>query len=314
MTGANGFIGSHLAEGLLKKGYKVRALVRSTSNLRWLTRLRVELVYGEITSYESLMPAVLGVDYIFHLASTTRVLEQSACDEVNCRGTKNLLDACVQKNHNLRRFVFFSSLAAAGPSMNARPVDEAAKPQPVSLYGQSKLMGEKLMAQYRCDFPIVVIRPAVIYGPRDTDILELLRWIKHGVRPYFGGKGRLVSMGYIDDLVQASIAAIERPVVSGSTYLVSDGQIYNYHTVYKTVGAMLGVRTIPVLVSAGIVSLYTRFNRDTPLTRDKARELLHGNWICDITKAQQELGYKPNVLLADGLRRTIGWYQQVGWL
>lgn len=314
VTGANGFVGSHLSEGLLKEGYRVRALVRSTSNLRWLAGRAVELVYGEVTDFDSLLPAVDGVDFVFHLASTTRVREQAACDRVNCGGTRNLLHACGQNNHKLKRFVFFSSLAATGTGRDSKPVDDTTEPRPVSLYGLSKLRGERLVLDLKKTFPVVIIRPPAIYGPRDSDTLEIFRWIKQGIRPLFGGKDGLVSVCYVDDLVRASVAAIEKPVISGSTYCISDGEIYNYNRVYKMAGAMLGVRTIPVPVTADIVSLYTRFNRETPLTRDKARELLSGNWICDISKARQELGYTPSVLLTQGLRRTISWYQEVGWL
>jgi nucleoside-diphosphate-sugar epimerase len=314
VTGANGFIGSHLVEALLKNGYPVRVLVRRTSNLRWLAGLKLELRYGEVTDYDTLVPAVKDIDCIFHLASTTRVIEKMACDRVNCGGTKNLLEAATRSSPPVRRFVFFSSQAAAGPGRDSQPVDEQMEPKPVSFYGRSKLQGERLTLAFRERLRVVIVRPPAIYGSRDADTVELLRWVQQGIRPLFGGKDGLVSVCYVDDLVRAALAVIDQPVASGSTYFVSDGKIYDYNRVYKTAGELLGVRTIPFPVSAGMLTLYNRFNRDSPLTRDKARELLHGNWICTTAKAQRELGYEPKIFLAEGLARTISWYRKAGWL
>ena len=135
VTGANGFIGSHLVEGLLHKGYRVRALVRRTADLKWLAGLPIELVYGAISDIKTLYIAVEDVDFVCHTAGATKANTIEDFALINYGGTQNLLTACLQKNPGLKRFVLYSTLAATGPSESNQTITEEKACYPVSNYG-----------------------------------------------------------------------------------------------------------------------------------------------------------------------------------
>ena len=169
VTGATGFIGSHLVEELLKGGHRVTCLVRKTSNLQWINGLNVRLIYGDCTIKESLLNAVADFDYIFHLAGLTKAANERDFFSANALGTENLVSAVIEKNPDTKRFVYLSSLAAAGPSCDGTPAKEAGEPKPVSAYGRSKLEGERIVMRHKNTIPVTVIRPPAVYGPRDKD-------------------------------------------------------------------------------------------------------------------------------------------------
>ena len=139
ITGGNGFIGSYLVERLLNHGYQVKCLVRKTSNLRWIKDLPVEFVYGDITDIGSLLPIVVDVDYIYHLSGALRANKPGEFFRVNHEGTTNLLEASRQRNPALKRFIYVSTQAAAGPSGTGIPLTEADLPRPISTYGKTKM-------------------------------------------------------------------------------------------------------------------------------------------------------------------------------
>ena len=176
ITGSNGFIGSHLAERLLNHDYQVKCLVRKTSNLRWIKDLPVEVVYGDIADLNSLLPSVAGVDYVFHLSGALRANNENEFYRINQGGTKNLLEACRQQNPNLKRFVCVSTQAAAGPSIDGIPLTESDDPHPISIYGKSKQLGEQVVLEFQKFFPVTIIRPPIVYGPRDDDFLEAFEY------------------------------------------------------------------------------------------------------------------------------------------
>ena len=148
MTGATGFIGSHLVESLLEGGSEIICLVRKSSRLDWLRGLNVTFIYGELTQKETLHQAVHDIDVIYHLAGLTKALSQRDYDHINFYGTRNLLEACSEQSPKPRRFVFLSSLAAAGPSSPEKPKLECDPCEPVSSYGLSKLKAEQVVQEY----------------------------------------------------------------------------------------------------------------------------------------------------------------------
>ncbi|MCJ7578895.1 MAG: NAD(P)-dependent oxidoreductase, partial [candidate division Zixibacteria bacterium] len=209
VTGANGFVGSHLVEKLLSIGYQVTCLVRKTSNLRWLSGLKVEYVYADISERESLSReagsfgknVLKDVDFIFHVAGLTKAKTEEEYSKANYEGTKNLLEACVKDNPQIKRFVYISSQAAVGPGKDDRPLDETAPCNPITDYGKSKLEGEKIVLEYSSKLPVTVIRPPAVYGPRDSDILSFFKVANKGFKTLFGKGESYLSLCYIEDLV-----------------------------------------------------------------------------------------------------------------
>ena len=326
VTGGNGFIGSHLVETLKKKGYSVTCLVRKTSNLRWLNGLDIEFVYGDCTDKESLYEALEGVDYVYHLAGVVRATDKETYYRVNFLGTKNLLEVCDNINRNIRKFIYLSSQAAVGPEKGDRllfPVSKGEQdPQPISDYGMSKLKGEIVVNSYRDRLPVLTIRAPVIYGPRDKDIYTYFKFLKKGIRPVPGkGEGYFNAL-YVEDLVQGMILAAENENSSGETYFIADERSYTWREASDKAAEVAGVKAIRINVPRWLISTMAFFaeifsgitHRPPLMDRQKAREILHNGWFCDISKARERLGFKPKFSLEDGLRLTVAWYRDNGWL
>ena len=322
LTGGTGFLGSHVAEQLSEAGRTLRALVRKTSDTRFLSTLpNVELVEGSVDDLASLHAAVRGVDAIVHSAGLVKARTPDEFSQVNTEGTLNALNAA--RKNGVRRFVYVSSLSAAGPSDAAgNPVDATAAPRPVTNYGKSKLAAEAHVHAARGELEVIVLRPAAIYGPRDREILAFFKAIKAGVLPYMGSTENKLSMIYAADCAGACVAALDAPVPSGSSYFLDDGRVYRFADLIANVEAAMGTRAwlrfpMPrrVIHFAGLASeLYGRAaNRAVMLTRDKCNELF-AQWVCDSSDAQQALGWRPRVPFEEGARLTVDWYRGAGWL
>src|SRR5438105_10238363 len=166
LTGGSGFLGSFVAEQLAAEGHVVRALVRPRSERKVLDKLpRVELAPGAIEDRASLGAAVDGVDAVVHVAGIVKARRPAEFFEVNTQGTRNLLEAAMRRP--VPRFVYVSSLAAVGPSADGTPVPDDVEPRPVTHYGRSKLEAERAVLAAKDRLHVTVVRPPLIYGPRD---------------------------------------------------------------------------------------------------------------------------------------------------
>ncbi len=316
VTGATGFIGSHLTDALVKKGFAVTCLVRSTSNLQYLEDLNVRLVTGNCSRIESLYEAVADVDYVFHLAGLTKARSEADFSDANVRGTGNMLEAVLKKNTAVKRFVYISSLAAAGPSSDGVPLKEGCTPVPVSFYGKSKLKGEQLVLERRHDIPVVVIRPPAVYGPRDRDMLVFFKLVKAGIAPVWGPCS--YSFIYIEDLIHGILLSALDENSGGETFFMSDGDIYSSDDVINAIADAVEKRPIKLKVPgfmmsvAGLIS--GRSGRPSIINCDKLRELKHSHWVCDASKAVERLKFEPQVKIKEGVRWTADWYRIHQWL
>jgi nucleoside-diphosphate-sugar epimerase len=316
VTGATGFIGSHLANALVKKGFAVTCLVRNTSNLSYLEDLNVRLVKGDCSQKESLYEAVEGVDYVFHLAGLTKACSEAAFVEANVSGTGNMLRAVLEKNSGLKRFVYISSLAAAGPSKDGVPLKEDCSAVPVSLYGKSKLAGEQLVMEHMNAVPIVVVRPPAVYGPRDKDMLVFFKMVKAGVAPVWGACH--YSFIYIEDLIHGIILSALDEKAGGEIFFMSDGVIYSSDDIINAIADAVQIRPVKLKIPrfimsvAGLISECT--GKSSIINADKIRELRHLNWVCDMSKAAERLNFEPHVKIKEGARWTFDWYRIHQWL
>jgi nucleoside-diphosphate-sugar epimerase len=324
LTGGSGFLGSHVAEQLSRAGRKVKALVRKTSNTKFLEQLpHVELVEGAVDDRQSMLEAARGATAVVHVAGLVKARGPEEFFRVNTEGTLNALDAARAAGPSLRRFVLVSSLAAAGPSDAAgTPVACDAEPRPVTHYGRSKLAAERAALAAKNELPITILRPPAVYGPRDREILALFKALKLGVLPYMGASTNKLSMIYGQDCAAACVSAIDADVPSGATFFLDDGSVYTFEDLILHVERALGKRAWlrfpiprPVLKTAALASeLYGKAtNRAVMLTRDKCNELFD-QWVCDGSEARESLGWQPQTPFAEGARLTVDWYQKAGWL
>lgn len=317
ITGATGFVGSHLVEAIARHGLRARALVRETSDVALLQRHGVELVVGELADPAALRRAVATADTVLHLAAATRALRPATFYDVNGEGTRRVVEA-VEADGRPRRLVYLSSLAAVG-SRGDRPVQPDDEPRPLTAYGRSKLEGERACEDARTT-SVAVLRPPAVYGPRDRDLLTFFRLAERGVLPLVGTPARRLQFIHARDLAEAVLTA----ATSAATgiFHVAEPRSYAWTEVLDLVADAVGRRGVRVRVpgwllrgaAAGTEAVSRLRGVPAIFDRDKAREILAPGWVCETERARRELGYEAAIPLADGLRETAVWYRAYDWL
>jgi len=319
VTGGNGFVGSYVVEALLRQGHRVICLVRRTSDLRWIEGLEVAYRYGDVRDERSLREAVKGVEAVVHLAGLVKASSPDGYLQVNAKGTENLLRACEGEN-SVRYFLLMSSLSAAGPARGPEPLREEDEPHPISTYGWSKLMAERLALARSDRFRVGVLRPPAVYGPRDTEVLTFFRWAKRGILPIPAQKPGWVSLIYVEDLARACVMALERE--AEGVYFVAHPETTSWEEVGRTIAQGLERRALPLYVPFPLVyaaalcaETASRLSgRAVQLNREKVTEMAQPYWICDPSKAKRDFGFQAEIDVEEGMDRTLRWYLQEGWL
>jgi len=323
VTGATGFVGSHLAAALAKRGDMVRCLARKPEAATFLSSLGAEAVPGSLDDAGSLQRAVRGVECVFHVAGLTAAGSEREFLEVNEGGTRRLVEAARAASPVPDRFVYVSSLAAVGPVARGGRLTEASPCRPLTPYGRSKLAGEAVVRGSPA-LPWTIVRPGVVYGPRDRELLRLFRIGRRGFAPVFGRGRQEVSIVHVADLVDAIARAANEPRALGQTYHVAHPAPVTQRELALAVGrAARGGRAplvlpVPPLVAAPIVRAIGRAaaaaGRRSVVNADKLAEFLAPSWAASVAKAERELGWHARRDLADGLAETAAWYRAEGWL
>lgn len=322
VTGGTGFIGSHLVENLIQRGHKVKCLIRKKGDLKWLKNLPIEISYGDCVDPSSLVKAVSSVDMIFHIAGITKALKEKTYFEVNAIGTKNLLEVCLKYNPKIKKFIYLSSQSASGPCRFGGKKSETDPCEPVSPYGKSKRMGEEFALSYSKDLPVLIIRPCAVYGPRERDIFHFFRCVAKGIKPIFFGGKQLISLCYIQDIVDGIILASEVETESGEIFFLSDGEEYQLKEISDIFSKAMGINGLNIPIPKSLlwsIAYFSEYfskisNKPPLLNRGKLNEIIQMNWLCDITKAKTVLGYTPKIKLYEGIRVTYEWYKKEKWL
>lgn len=323
VTGASGFIGSHVAEQLSKAGRPVRALLRKSSNTSFVKTLPgVEIVDGSVDDRESVRRATEGVSQVIHVAGLVKARGPEEFRRVNTEGTENMVAAAVE--HGVSRFVFVSSQAAGGPSdKGGEPIRVGTERPPVTGYGRSKLAAERLLLAEKDKLHSVILRPPALYGPRDREVLIFFKAVASGVLPLTNPLDAMYSMLYGPDCASACIAALSANVPSGSVYYVEDGAPLFFADMIRAVEEALGKRAwvrvpLPKNLVRGAALLTQAYgkltNQAVMLTPDKCNELHAASWVCDGQPARSELGWQPTMTFAEGVKVTARWYKDNGWL
>jgi len=322
VTGATGFIGSHLVELLLSRAHTVRVLLRKTSSLEWLKGLPIELFYGDLFDMEAMQKAVSGVDYVYHSAGLTKAKTAEGYYRANQEGTRNLLNAALAQAPRIRRFVHISSQAAAGPSPTSAPITEDFPANPLTTYGKSKLKAEQEVLEVASRIPVTICRPPAVYGPRDKDIFEFFNTYKRGLQPIVGFSEKFVSLVHVTDLVRGFVLAGESEKARGQTYFISSERAYGWKEVGEVTRAAMGRGAIRVRIPEPLVYVISAFAeigakfspKPALINLEKARDMVQDYWTCDSSKATRDFGYRQEISLVDGIRGTVEWYREQGWL
>ncbi|MBN1621644.1 MAG: NAD-dependent epimerase/dehydratase family protein [Endomicrobiales bacterium] len=320
VTGANGFVGSHIVESLLEKGHKVACLVRKTSNLNWLKDKQIEYKYGDIIEPETLTDPVKEADAVIHAAGVVRALKRETYFKVNQEGTKNLVESILKNNPKLKKLIYISSQAAVGPSTTNRPKSLDEPDNPVSFYGKSKLQGEKELKILYNKVPYTILCPSSVYGPRDRDILIFFSLVQHGFRP-LPLKKRLIQMIFVKDLAKITAEVLDSRLTDYKKYFIAENNHYTWEEIGKTISKALNKKTIPIPLPdilfytvsffAEIVSKIS--NKPAVLNREKIDEMIQNYWIADTEPIRRDLniGFTK---LENGAKITYSWYKQNKWL
>lgn len=323
VTGASGFVGSTLADELVKQGHEVRILVRRSSNLRNLTSVALTPVEGDLRHPESLEQAIGDAEIVFHVAGVVTAPDREAFFASNAKGTENLVRA-VNRAPSVRRMVYVSSLAAAGPGDWKEIRREENEAHPVSDYGASKLAGEKALEELKTSS--VVVRPPAVYGPKDRGVLTFFEIVERGLSPKLGATGpdRLYSFVHVEDLVRGIILAgtSEEKFSPGEVFYISGDGEHSWSEVMRLLAESMGKDPVtvplplPLLkLASGLCSAVTAVTgKALPLSLDKYKELSARSWACSNEKAKRRLGFKPYWSLPQGFRQTARWYRENGWL
>jgi len=321
ITGASGFLGFHLIEAALANNLDVYAAVRIGSNIDHLKNLPITFAYPDFTNLFKLREEIISRQYayIIHAAGLTKANSRQEYNLVNAEYSFNLGKAAEQAKDSIKKFIYISSLAAIGPLNNINEtINEFTPANPVTAYGKSKLMAETMLQQL--SIPLVILRPTAVYGPRDKGIFILFKSVKRGLEPYLGSHKQQLSFIYAKDVATTAISGLFCNY--NSSYNISDGNIYSRYDLARYLKLYMQTKTLKFHLPGDVVKIIAFtlenslriFNKIPVLNREKLNELTAANWICDIEKARNELGFNPTYNLEAGVRESLEWYQRNKWL
>ncbi|MGI9472721.1 MAG: NAD-dependent epimerase/dehydratase family protein [Rubripirellula sp.] len=330
VTGATGFVGHHLVKRLNSDGVDVTCLVRGTSKRSKLESLGVSFAIGDVTDAESLPPALVGVDVVYHVAGLTKSLDSKEMECVNEQGVRNVAKACADQP-SPPVLVVVSSLAASGPSQGSQPKRESEPCRPISVYGRSKRAGELAAFEFADRVPTTIVRPPIVLGEEDADGFQLfgmLRKMRFHLVPSFSNHH--FSVIHADDLALALSLAAEKgsrlstdPNDATGVYFASADEILTYSELGRMIGRSVGrprawmihVPMPAVWATGGFNELLAKVQRKPNiLNLDKAREAAAGSWVCTSERLKQDTGYRPEKTLPERLQQTVEGYQEKGWI
>ena len=318
VTGGTGFVGAHLVSALQARGAEVTCLVRSPAKAEALGWRGVRLVRGDLTDAAALREGCRGAEIVYHLAGVVAARDLAGFRAANTDGTAATLAAATTSAP--RRFVFVSSIAAAGPTTRGHRLTTGDEGAPVTNYGRSKLAAEAMVRA--APFPWVILRPPPVYGEWDREFLRLFQITRRGIAPVFGDGLQELSAIHAEDLAHALIAAGESPTAAGKSYYPAHPELLTSTGMAVAAGKAAGASPVVIRIP-GAVARALLFVTETAarltgtitlLTMDKAHEFLTPAWAVDSGPLTRDTGWRATIDLESGFRRTVNWYREKGWL
>ena len=322
VTGANGFVGSHLVDYLLKKNFEVRCIVRKSSNLQWLEGKDLKIYDCGLFDKNGLREAFKDINYIFHVAGVVKAKDEAGYFKGNVEATKVLLEVAEEMKDQIKKFVVVSSQTVSGPASKGKPVTEETTPNPLTTYARSKLKQEQLSLSFKDKFPVTICRAPAIYGERDTEIFIYFQVFNRGLTTMIGFDKKELSLLHVADLAEGLYLAAISEKSNGKIYFISSEKFYNWDEVGEITSKVLGKKAIRIRIPHFIVFTIAAFaqffamfsSKPATLNIEKAKDLVQSYWICDTSKAMNELGYSQKVSIEEGIKRTCEWYKEMKWI
>lgn len=323
ITGASGFIGSFLVEEALVREYNIYCLVRKTTNTSKLEKKGVTLIETDFSCLEKLKQSLTSlpkIDFVLHNAGLTRAVNESDFFTVNKQNTQNLINALKDCKNVPGKFLFVSSLAACGPSDSEEKIRIDKKPEPLTAYGKSKLAAEEYII-HEADIPYLIFRPTAVYGPGDKDFFQTVKLIEKGIDVEIGRKKQQFTFIYAPDFARLVFTVMESDFVN-RTYMASDGAVYRKsdlgQIVAKQVGKKVKAVKVPVLLAKCVAAVSENvgkiLGKASLLRVDKITEMAAYSWDCEVQAQYADIDFSPQYNLENGMKETIAWYRNAGWL
>lgn len=321
LTGANGFVGSHVLDSLQARGVPTAILLRSSADTSFIQQhlASVEVRAGSISHLESVQAATSGITHVIHCAGLTKARSAAEFYDINQGGTRNMVLA-TNAQPGIQRFVHVSSLAAAGPANATNPAREDDAPHPVSTYGKSKLAGETEVRQ-TCRTDFAIIRPPAVYGPRDRAFLSLFKAISSHLLPRTNA-GQALSLVFVKDLAEAIVTCLAHPNATRKTYFAAAPEVTNAREMAEVIAAQLGKWTLPLPLPPALLWPVCLFQeclshltgKASIVNLQKFAELRAPGWVCNASLLKQDTGFECGVRMNEGIARTVAWYREHKWL
>ena len=321
LTGANGFVGSHILEKLLKEQHEVVCPVRKTSNLKFIENCNAIIKYGDLSDPMFVDQLVTNAEIVIHCAGAVRALNFDEYYRVNTAVTAQIVDAVKSHKEHIKKFIYISSQSAVGPSLSDVPKQFGVE-EPVSDYGKTKLFAEKEVKKLDGFVPYTILRPAAVYGPRDKDIFTVFK-IVHNKFSLKTISKHLVQIVYVEDIAKiiAEIIKRETYITDNKIYSVCDGKIYSWKDIADTIATVNYVPvkfTIPVFdlvfklagLFYGFIEMCTK--KPQVLNIQKVGEILKENWVIGNNQIVNDLGFEFEKL-ETGAIKTYNWYKENKW-
>ena len=325
VTGATGFLGSHLTDHLIGRGFEVSCLVRERSDLRWIEANHVKLIQGDLLDETSLRLAANGAEFVFHLAAVHRGRHSiEKFRQINEHGTANLLRACLTSSVQVTNFVYISSISAVGPRTAVEAVNEESPCRPIDPYGKSKLAAERHVFSFRDRLPVTIILPCLVYGPRDRNLQTVLGKMKVVNRGYYftrRSNNSRFNCIHAKDLARGIVLAAGQSNSIGRRFFMCNPAPTTYDEVASITAAALGKRPLKIVVPPSLLAIRRALQEFASgqgktsiraISKAMRQPTLH--WVCDGSRAEKELGFSPQISLTEGITQTARWYRQRGWI
>jgi nucleoside-diphosphate-sugar epimerase len=324
VTGASGFIGSHIADRLIEAGIEVRCMMRKSSNNKWLDEKNADCVQADFDDKNSMIKVLKDVDYVFHSAGLNFAHNKGDFYNINTLGTKKLLNAVYESGADIKRFVYVSSQTASGPSNSLEePVNEDSTRMPVTAYGLSKKLAEDEVISFGGRLPYTIIKPPAVFGPRDTAIFEIIKMMNFGFVAHMGLKDKYISLIHSDDLSRGIVDAAFSEIAVNQTYFLANSETYEWDYINDVFLRSLQKKyflkvRVPdqLILTLGAINgfLFGLFNLQAKFDYDKAIDFTRKYWICSSEKAKNDLGFSHQIPFEDSVKSTIDWYKLNKWL
>ncbi len=322
VTGGTGFIGSHVVNRLLSKGYSVRCLVRNSKKLGYLKDLPIEIFEGDLFSNGALERGIEGAQYVYHVAGVVAAKTKEEFYRGNRDATRNIIEITSRVNPSVKKFVHISSQTATGPGSGKTPVTETTPYHPITTYGKSKMESELQVLKFKEKIPVTILRLPAVYGPRDPATFDYFKSAYMGLELMIGFKDTYVSLAHCHDIVSGILLAGESEKSNGEIYFLGSEQFYTWSEIGFVTRKVMNRKTLRirvpkplVFVVGGISEIASKFKeKPSVLNFEKSYDLIQDNWCCDISKAKKDLDYKQEVTLSDGIKETVQWYLDNKWM